>query len=116
MKVLRLAVMVFLLCLSSLGICGDLDDGIGIDTPINDDINSGINVQFIRRNVVAKARREAKKAEEADAEGAAEGGEAEALECDGAGNINIGPGTDLSGVKQIINVSTTVGTSTVCTK
>ena len=112
MTLKKLLLILWLVCVNSSGFCADLDDGLGLGEPIVDEIKTGINVQFIRRNAVAKVRRKAKKAEEGT-EGV-EGADAEALECDGAGNINIGPGTDLSGVRTIVNVSTNTGTTTVC--
>lgn len=119
MTLKKLLLILWLVCINSSGFCADLDDGLGLGEPIVDEIKTGINVQFIRRNAVAKVRRKAKKAEEGTqglegGEGVEADADAEALECDGAGNINIGPGTDLSGVRTIVNVSTNKGTTTVC--
>ena len=108
----KLTVILLLIGISGSGFCGDLDDGIGLDKPINDDINAGINIEFIKRNAKAKAKRRAGEADTLTSRSQAlDGGE-----CEGAGNIKIGPGTDLKGVKQIINISTNKGVSTICTK
>ena len=77
----------------------DLDDGIGIDTPINDDLNLDKNVQFIVRKALAKAKT-----------GQQNG--AQSSTC-GSGNVVIGPG---SRVKEVINVSSNKGTTAVCGK
>lgn len=81
---------------------GDLDDGIGIDEPINDDISLGKNVQFIIRNALAKGKSGKSK----------EGGGGQTDAC-GSGNIVIGAG---SKVKEVINISTNKGTTAVCGK
>jgi hypothetical protein len=109
----NLTIVVLLLGFNSPIFCGDLDDGIGLDKPINDDINAGINIEFIKRNAKAKAKRRAGEADTLTSRSQAIGG-GESSECGGAGNIQIGPGTDLKGVKQIINISTNKGVSTIC--
>ena len=49
---------VLLLCLASSSLyANDLNDGIGIDEEINDDLQINPNIDFIKRNAIAKARR-----------------------------------------------------------
>ncbi len=74
---------------------GDLDDGIGIDQPNNDDLSLDKNIKFITRKAIAKAKSQ-------------QGGGTSAC---GSGNVVIGPG---SKVKEVINVSTNKGTTAVC--
>lgn len=78
----------------------DLDDGIGIDTPINDDLNLGKNVVFIRRKALAKAK-------------AGQSGDGTQSGSCGSGNIVIGAG---SKIKEVYNISTNKGTTAVCGK
>ena len=77
----------------------DLDDGIGIDTPVNDDLTLDKNIKFIIRKALSKAD-----------SGQENGTESESC---GSGNITIGAG---SKVKEVINVSTNKGTTAVCGK
>lgn len=85
------------LLLSTAALANDLDDGIDIDTAINDDLNLGKNVRFITRKALAKAKNGQKNSNSSGT-------------C-GSGNITIGPG---SKVKEVINVSTNKGTTAVC--
>tara|TARA_R110002073_G_scaffold327113_1_gene507527 strand:+ start:103 stop:411 length:309 start_codon:yes stop_codon:yes gene_type:complete len=79
----------------------DFDGGIPIDSAgINDNLDLGINIQYIKRNAIAKARRGAKGA---------------TTNCGGAGNQTFGPGADLKGAT-IVNLSDNKGTSAVCIK
>ncbi len=80
---------------AGLSVAGDLDDGIGIDQPINDDLSLDKNIKFITRKAIAKAKSQ-------------QGGGTSAC---GSGNVVIGPG---SKVKEVINVSTNKGTTAVC--
>lgn len=73
----------------------DLDDGIGIDEPITDDLNLDKNVQFIVRNALSKGN-----SNQADSTGTC-----------GSGNIVIGAG---SNVQEVINISSNTGTTAVC--
>lgn len=79
----------------------DLDDDIGSDEPINDDLRKDQNTEFIVVNAKAKANAKAKRG--TGTEGTSE---------DGAGNINIGVGVDLSGAT-IINLSDNEGATVV---
>jgi hypothetical protein len=83
------------------GLADDLDDGIEMDTYIEDEIRIDINRSFIKQSAIGgsgtgiKGRRTI-----------VMGGN----DASGAGNINIGAGTDLSGAT-IINLSTVENTS-----
>jgi hypothetical protein len=89
-------ILIPFLCVVMNAYAGDLDDGIGIDTPINDDIDVDKNIQFIVRSALAKAK-------------TGENG-SQSSTC-GSGNVVIGPG---SKVREVINVSTNKGTTAVC--
>jgi hypothetical protein len=93
----HLSLAAVLLSVLSTGFADDLDDGIALDTPINDDLQLDINVDFIKRNAKAKARR----------------GAASRSGCQGAGNQTFGPGANLKGAT-IVNLSNNQGSSTVC--
>lgn len=80
----------------------DLDDGIGIDEPIDDSLNLGKNINFIKRSAIAKSKSGNKKNSQSSG-------------CDGTGNIKIGAGSNLKGAT-IVNLSNNKGTSSVCTK
>ena len=97
-KQTTIAALLFVTC--SPGFAGDLDDGIALDTPINDDLQLGINVEFIKRNAKAKAKRGASKKNSG---------------CHGAGNQTFGAGANLKGAT-IVNLSNNKGASTVCIK
>ena len=77
----------------------DLNDGIGIDTPIDDSIKTDTNINYIKLNAISKAKNQSK----------VKGGSGSC----GSGNIVIGAG---SRVKEIINVSTNKGTTAICGK
>jgi len=104
----KLSVLVLFATMSVSGFAGDLDDGISLDKPINDDLQLDMNIDFIKRNAKAKAKRRTPGDKSTLTSGSGPNG------CDGAGNIKIGPATDLKGVKQIINISTNKGVSTIC--
>ena len=76
----------------------DLDDGIGIDEAIDDKLQLEINIDYIKRSAIAKARR-------AEAKGNSG--------CSGIGNQSFGPGANLKGAT-IVNLSDNKGTSSVC--
>lgn len=82
-------------------LASDLDDDIGGDELINDDLRKDQNTEFIVVNAKAKANAKAKRG--IGTEGSSE---------DGAGNINIGVGVDLSGAT-IINLSDNQGATVV---
>jgi len=86
----------------------DLDDGIGIDTPINDDLTLGKNIQFIKRNAIGKARSRAKDQGGGDVDNIDES-------CEGTGNIKVGAGSNLKGAT-IVNLSNNKGTTSFCGK
>ncbi len=90
---------IILLIFATTVSAGDLDDGIGIDEPINDDLNLDKNVKFIIRNALAKG-------------GSGQTNGTGSGTC-GSGNITIGAG---SKVKEVINISTNTGTTAVCGK
>ncbi len=84
----------------------DLDDGIKLDEPLNDDINLDVNIQFIKRR--------AKAAAESVQNGGSAGGKVIVnTGCGGTGNQIFGAGSDLKGAT-IVNLSDNKGTSTVC--
>lgn len=97
-----------LLFLANGVIASDLDDGIALDTVINDDLVLDRNIAFIKSNAIGKARSRAKDraGDIDDIEDIGEG-------CDGTGNIKIGPGTNLKGAT-IVNLSNNKGTTSVC--
>ena len=97
-KILALFLLVHLIPV----IADDLNDGIAIDTPINDDLTLGKNINFIKRNAIAKSKHKSKN-------GNTKSG------CDGTGNIKIGAGSNLKGAT-IVNLSSNKGTTTVCGK
>lgn len=94
---LKYLTLILLICTTAV-YADDLDDGIGIDTPINDDLTPDRNIQFIVRKALARAKTGEKN-------GTGSG-------C-GSGNIIIGPG---SRVKEVINISNNKGTTAVCSK
>ncbi len=96
----NISLVVFFLVACSPSYAGDLDDGIALDTPINDDLRLDINVDFIKRNAKAKAKR-----------GAANNSNG----CEGTGNQSFGAGSNLKGAT-IVNLSDNKGSSTVCIK
>jgi len=95
----------FLLLLTNNIHASDLDDGIALDTLINDDLVLDRNIAFIKSNAIGKARSRAKD----------RGGDIDDIGdgCDGTGNIKIGPGSDLKGAT-IVNLSNNKGTTSVC--
>ncbi|MDT8405846.1 MAG: hypothetical protein RQ715_01205 [Methylococcales bacterium] len=90
-SLLALVTLIFV----SVASADDLDDGIGFDKGVNDDITLGKNVQFIRRKAIAKSKK---------------GDSQQGGGC-GTGNVIIGPG---SRVKEVYNLSTNKGTTSVC--
>jgi len=97
--------LVFCLVLSIIFLCtnssqaGDLDDGIELDHHENDDLQLGTNVQFITQNAIKKLNN----------------GTAVTNGCNGTGNINVAPGTNLKGAT-IVNMSNNKNNTTVCGK
>lgn len=89
--------MLIILLFSLTAIADDLDDGIEIDTKINDDLDLGKNVKFITQKALSKSRN-------------GQNGNGTSGTC-GSGNVVIGAG---SKVKEVINVSTNTGTTAVC--
>lgn len=98
--------MIFRLLLISLFLvvtnsyANDLDDGIGIDTKIDDGLDLGKNVKFIVRKGLSKAN------------GKSGGKDSQSGTC-GSGNVVIGAG---SKIKEVYNISTNKGTTAVCGK
>lgn len=82
----------------------DLDDGIGIDNPIDDGLDLDKNINFIKRSAIAKSKSKSGQSNSSQSGG-----------CDGTGNIKIGAGSNLKGAT-IVNLSNNKGTSSVCTK
>ncbi|WP_341326995.1 hypothetical protein [Methylotuvimicrobium sp. KM2] len=78
-------------------LANDLDDGIGIDEPINDNIQLNPNIDFIKRNALAKARRNTD----------------QNSGCGGTGNQTFGPGANLQNAT-IVNLSDNRRANSVC--
>jgi hypothetical protein len=74
----------------------DFDDDIELDEPIDDSIKLKPNIQFIKRNALAKANRAKKN-----------------NGCTGTGNLTFETGANLKGAT-IVNLSNNKGTSAVC--
>lgn len=91
--------LILALLLSNSLQADDLDDGIKADDPIVDDLQLDKNINFIKRNAIAKSLR----------------GKDQDKGCGGAGNQVFGPGTDLSNAT-IVNLSNNEGASAVCIK
>ena len=87
-----------LLLVATNGYADDFDDGIGIDTPIDDGLDLGKNTKFIVRKSIAKSNKDSKSGKSGSC---------------GSGNITIGAG---SKIKEVINLSTSKGTVAVCGK
>ena len=98
----RLLAVSFLL-VTTHGYANDLDDGIGIDNRIDDGLDLGKNTQFIVRKALSKAKADNKA-------GGKDGSQSGSC---GTGNIIIGAG---SKIKEVYNISTNKGTTTVCGK
>ncbi len=96
---LRGATCFFLLCLCGSAAGSDLDDGMGIDKPIDDSIKPSQNINYI----ITKAKSQANTAMT---------GSGARVVKSGMGNINIGAGTNLKGAT-IINLSTNKGNNVV---
>lgn len=75
----------------------DLDDGIAIDEPIKDDLQTDLNIGFIQRRAKAKVNIRKKTNQQ--------------VGC-GTGNIVVQAGAK---VNEVINLSTSKGNSIVCT-
>jgi len=50
---MKIVLLLWLLVLSPV-YANDLDDGIQIDEPVNDDLQSPFNIEFLKRRVMAK--------------------------------------------------------------
>jgi len=96
---MRLLLIALFLVISN-SYANDLDDGIGIDTPVDDGLDLGKNTQFIIRKSLAKQKANNKS------------GGSQSSSC-GSGNIVVGAG---SKIKEVINISTNKGTTAVCGK
>jgi hypothetical protein len=103
MLIKKLFFGVVILTVSLSGYAGDLDDGIDADELIIDDLENELNIEFIKRNARAKAKR-----------GAAGGSEG-AGGCGGSGNIQFAAGANVQGAT-IINLSDNTGSTVVCTQ
>jgi len=68
----------------------DLDDGIALDEPINDDVQKDVNVQYIVANAIGRANKHNGEVQDA---------------VDGNGNILFGPGAKIGNNVVIINNS-----------
>lgn len=105
---MKTIILIALLLSGQWAVAGDLDDGIKMDEPINDDLKLDTNIQFIRA--------QAKAAANAKAEGKTLSSNVIVNdECGGTGNQVFGVGTDLSNAV-IVNISDNRGSSTTCVK
>ncbi|MDX2504694.1 MAG: hypothetical protein QNL62_09490 [Gammaproteobacteria bacterium] len=100
--------LMFFLLISFSVVADDLDDGVKLDEPINDDINLDVNIQFIKRRAKAAA------------ESVQNGNDvnnkiAVNTACGGTGNQSFGAGSNLTGAT-IVNLSDNRGSSAVCAK
>lgn len=100
--------LLFFLLISFSVVADDLDDGIKLDEPINDDINLDVNIQYIKRRAIAAA------------ESVQNGNDVNNkivvnTACGGTGNQTFGAGSNLTGAT-IVNLSDNRGSSAVCTK
>jgi hypothetical protein len=77
----------------------DLNDGITMDDAIDDQLQINKNMNFIKRNAMAKALRGSKNV---------------IVDC-GSGNQIFGPGANLNGAT-IVNLSNNKNTTSVCNK
>ena len=94
----QIILMLLFSCVIVDSYADDLNDGIALDKPINDDLTLDTNVQFIIRKALAKAKTKKKNSKTSSC---------------GSGNIVIGAG---SKVKEVINISTNTGTTAICGK
>lgn len=83
-------------------VASDVDDGIEIDSGINDDLKLDNNNRYIVTKAKTRARAYRK----------GKGGKNKVIAADGTGNISIGAGTDLKGAT-IVNLSDNKGSSVV---
>lgn len=100
-KYIQLSALILTLgILTAPAYAADFDDGIGIDEEINDNLQLNSNIDYIKRNAIAKARRSIKN-------GKGNSG------CNGTGNQSFGPGANLKGAT-IVNLSNNKGATSVC--
>lgn len=78
----------------------DLDDGIGGDDPIEDKLQINKNIEYIKRNAMAKAM---------------SGNKNTIVNC-GTGNMNFAPGTKFKSNTTIVNLSNNKNATSVCGK
>ena len=95
---LFLSLLILLLC-NSLN-ADEFDGGIPIGEPITDKLDKSLNIQYIKRNAMAKAKR---------------GSSIGNTECGGTGNQTFGPGANLQGAT-IVNLSDNKGANSTCFK
>lgn len=91
-----------LLVLTGTAMAGDLDDGIALDEPINDDIELGINVSYIISKAKASSLSDQQRSIVDDDDGVV-----------GQGNIIIKPGVRLPPGTIIINNSNINGATAI---
>ncbi len=88
---------------------GDLDDGIGLDTPINDDLQINRNILYMTRRAKSKAKvkLKVKQKNPGNKRIITSGG------CEGTGNIKL-IGNKLKAGTTIINLSNNEDSSSIC--
>ncbi len=105
---MKLLIGIVCLLLSSFVVADDLDDGIKLDDPINDDLKLEINQQYIMRRAKAAAEATANGEETSDKVIVSDS-------CGGTGNQVFGAGTNLQGAV-IVNLSDNRGSNSACVK
>ncbi|MCK4493855.1 MAG: hypothetical protein KAU26_07345 [Methylococcales bacterium] len=99
--------LIILLTLSFSAVAGDLDDGIALDTPINDDLKLDTNVLFLIKRAEEKVKEKQKNPSNKRI--------ITNEKCGGTGNINL-TGTKLKSNTTIINLANIKNSSSVCKK
>jgi len=103
---MKLLIFVVFFVFSYSSFAGDLDDGIKLDEPINDDLKLDTNLQYIKRRAKAKTESIQDGEENSDKIVVNDA-------CGGTGNMNFGAGANLKGAT-IVNMSDNRGSSAVC--
>lgn len=92
--------LLLLILISHLVYADEFDGGIPIGEPNTDKLDKSLNIQYIKRNAMAKSIR---------------GTDKNINGCEGTGNQTFGPGTNLQGAT-IVNLSDNKGATSTCFK
>ncbi len=90
--------LLFLICHSLYA--DEFDGGIPIGEPNTDKLDKSLNIQYIKRNAMAKSK---------------QGTNKKIAGCEGTGNQTFGPGANLQGAT-IVNLSDNKGATSTCFK